>query len=157
MRSAAMYLLDDFVSECNITSRNNQQVENKNKISQEGEEGFLHIYQLDSQILHAKTMVVDNRLCTIGSMNNDLQSWLYILEVNVTMESSLLAEGMLKQFQRDIGNSREITKNKNNNKLIRSLSRGFSWIWYSCLHMVAKHTRMYDQLKHININKNPPD
>jgi cardiolipin synthase len=69
----------------------------------------VHLYQLKSSILHAKTAVVDAVWSTVGSTNLDMRSFLFNKEVNVIVVSSSFGTEMENAFQEDRKNSLEVT------------------------------------------------
>ena len=70
------------------------------------------IYQLQVSVLHAKTAVIDGAWSTIGSTNIDRRSFLHNSEVNVVVLSESFGQEMEKAFQEDLRGSREITREK---------------------------------------------
>ena len=70
----------------------------------------IHIYEYQPRILHAKTVTCDGLLSTIGSFNLDFLSSHKLLEVNIGMLSAPLARRMEKQFDEDLKDCVQITK-----------------------------------------------
>ena len=54
------------------------------------------LYQWDRSVLHAKTAVIDDAWCTIGTYNLDYRSWRLNLEVNAAIEDAGVARAMRK-------------------------------------------------------------
>jgi cardiolipin synthase A/B len=67
------------------------------------------VYERKDSLLHAKTIVIDEVWSTVGSTNLDPRSFLHNDEVNAVVLGYDFARDMLAMFQRDIGQSREIT------------------------------------------------
>ena len=59
--------------------------------------------------LHAKTVVMDDAICSIGTANMDIRSFELNFEVNAFMYSSEVAKKQRLIFENDILNSKEMT------------------------------------------------
>jgi cardiolipin synthase A/B len=68
----------------------------------------VRIYEWDGPMLHAKTIVCDNRWVRIGSSNLNPSSLLGNYELDVLIEDAGLAQAMEDQFRHDLSRSREI-------------------------------------------------
>lgn len=68
----------------------------------------IEVYEWQATMLHAKTAVIDDRWCTVGTYNMDHRSWRANLEVNVTIEDPAVAGALAAQFRRDIAGSARI-------------------------------------------------
>lgn len=68
----------------------------------------VRIYEWDGPMLHAKTIVCDDRWVRIGSSNLNPSSLLGNYELDVLIEDTGLADAMEAQFRRDIARSREV-------------------------------------------------
>jgi cardiolipin synthase len=68
----------------------------------------VRIYEWDGPMLHAKTIVCDDRWVRIGSSNLNPSSLLGNYELDVLIEDAGLADAMEAQFRRDIARSREV-------------------------------------------------
>jgi cardiolipin synthase A/B len=68
----------------------------------------VRIYEWDGPMLHAKSIVCDDRWVRIGSSNLNPSSLLGNYELDVLIEDSSLAEAMEGQFRRDMARSREV-------------------------------------------------
>ena len=62
----------------------------------------VRIYQWQRTILHAKTAVIDQHFCTVGSYNLDYRSWRSNLEVNVAIDDPALGATMARRFEDDL-------------------------------------------------------
>ncbi len=62
----------------------------------------VELYEWQGPILHAKTAVIDDRWCTVGTYNMDYRSWRDNLEVNVAVEDEGVATAMAERFRADI-------------------------------------------------------
>ncbi|MBM7633276.1 cardiolipin synthase [Geomicrobium sediminis] len=67
------------------------------------------IYIYDKGFLHAKTMVVDDRISTLGTTNMDVRSVSLNFEVNTFMYDEEMAEKMRETFQNDLVDCHELT------------------------------------------------
>lgn len=68
----------------------------------------VRIYEWDGPMLHAKSIVCDDRWTRIGSSNLNPSSLLGNYELDVLIDDSELADSMQAQFRRDIARSREV-------------------------------------------------
>ena len=68
----------------------------------------VRIYEWDGPMLHAKSIVCDDRWVRIGSSNLNTSSLLGNYELDVLIEDAPLAEAMEAQFRRDVARSREV-------------------------------------------------
>ncbi len=68
----------------------------------------VRIYEWDGPMLHAKSIVCDDRWVRIGSSNLNPSSLLGNYELDVLIEDAALAESMEAQFRRDVARSREV-------------------------------------------------
>ena len=68
----------------------------------------VRIYEWDGPMLHAKTIMCDNRWVRIGSSNLNPSSLLGNYELDVLIEDSNLAQAMEDQFRHDVSRSREV-------------------------------------------------
>ena len=69
----------------------------------------VEIYEWDTSVLHAKTMVVDSVWSTIGSANLDGRALFLSYEANAAAIDLPLAAAMQKQFERDLRHCHRIT------------------------------------------------
>ncbi|MCH1970595.1 phospholipase D-like domain-containing protein [Romboutsia hominis] len=63
----------------------------------------------ENAFLHAKTIVIDDTICSIGTANMDIRSFELNFEVNAFMYSPEVAKKQKKIFENDILKSKEIT------------------------------------------------
>lgn len=82
----------------------------------------------DDAFLHAKTIVVDDSICSIGTANMDIRSFELNFEVNAFIYSNEVSTEQRLIFENDILNSTEITLNMYNSrsrytKIKESISR----------------------------------
>ena len=69
------------------------------------------IYLYDENgFLHAKTIVIDDCICSIGTANMDIRSFELNFEVNAFMYSDKVAIKQREIFEEDILNSRQLTQ-----------------------------------------------
>jgi cardiolipin synthase len=69
----------------------------------------VEIYEWDTSVLHAKTMVVDGVWSTIGSANLDGRALFLSYEANAAAIDRPLATAMQEQFERDLRRCRRVT------------------------------------------------
>ena len=67
------------------------------------------IYEYSSGILHAKSMVIDERWATVGSANMDVRSFQLNFEVNAAVYGPDFANQLAALFQRDLTQAQQIT------------------------------------------------
>lgn len=71
-------------------------------------EAGVKIFELQDAVLHAKTLVVDGVVSTVGSSNMDWRSWVANDEVNAVVVGSDFGDAMTRMFERDRAASRAI-------------------------------------------------
>ncbi len=89
------------------------------------------IYEYSSGILHAKSMVVDDRWATVGSANMDVRSFRLNFEVNTVIYGPKFTRQLTQLFEKDLTRAAEVTleqmKNKGiGNRIAESLARVLS-------------------------------
>jgi cardiolipin synthase len=67
------------------------------------------IFEYRPAMLHAKQMVVDGRWCLVGSANVDIRSFWLNFEISALVFDPAFAATVEDQFEKDLGESREIT------------------------------------------------
>jgi len=67
------------------------------------------IYEMQGDLLHSKTAVIDGVWSTVGSSNLNLRSFLYDAEVNAVFIGRDIGSQMEEIFYRDMEKSREVT------------------------------------------------
>lgn len=72
-------------------------------------EAGVTMWLFQDAMVHAKTMVVDGRWCTVGTANIDRMSLLGNFEVNLEFFDDDLADRMLQIFATDQSNARQLT------------------------------------------------
>lgn len=73
-------------------------------------EAGIKIYTYESGFIHAKTIVADSSVMSIGTANFDIRSFKLNFEVNAFIFDDRIAKEGEEQFMKDIMNSAEITK-----------------------------------------------
>lgn len=92
------------------------------------------IYHYDKNaFLHAKTVVIDDEICSIGTANMDTRSFELNFEVNAFIYSNKIATEQKREFEKDMLKCEELTLEKYNNrsrivKIKESFSRLFSGV-----------------------------
>jgi cardiolipin synthase len=64
----------------------------------------IRIFEWSQSVLHSKIAVVDS-WCTVGSHNLDYRSWLYNLEINVSVDDERVADELATRIERDMRGS----------------------------------------------------
>ena len=76
------------------------------------------VYNYDENaFLHAKTIVIDDSICSIGTANMDIRSFELNFEVNAFIYSSEIAMQQKSIFENDLLNSKEITLDMYNSRV----------------------------------------
>jgi len=68
----------------------------------------VRVFEYQSAILHAKTLVVDDYVSVVGSSNLDFRSFYFNAECNVLIFDDTTARAMADAFQEDLGQSIEM-------------------------------------------------
>ena len=68
----------------------------------------MKIYEYGPALLHAKTLVVDGRWVSIGSVNLDNRSFALNNELNLVFQDRGLARRLVDVFQRDLAYARPL-------------------------------------------------
>lgn len=63
------------------------------------------IYMYQNGFLHAKTMIIDNEICMVGTTNQDIRSYALNFEVSAFIYDTKVAQQLTTIFQQDIKNS----------------------------------------------------
>lgn len=74
------------------------------------------VFYYNKGFIHAKTIVADGEVSTIGTANMDIRSFKLNFEVNAFIYDEKVAKSMEEQFFDDISNSSEVTKEIHNNR-----------------------------------------
>ncbi len=69
----------------------------------------VRVFEYRPRVLHAKTMVVDHELATIGTANLDHRSLFHNYEINYVSKSPVICRELAEQFLLDLEDSVEIT------------------------------------------------
>lgn len=94
---------------------------------QELMEAGVKIYEYQTGFIHAKVMIIDGEICSIGTANMDIRSFIQNFEINGIIYDNKTAECLEKQFFEDIQNSRLITmKDLEGLSFITQLKIGFA-------------------------------
>ena len=87
-------------------------------------EAGVSIYEYQPTMLHAKTLVIDNRWCSIGSANFDNRSFALNDEATLCVQSKRVADRLVEVFENDRDVSEQIHES--------------SWTWRSPHHRIAE-------------------
>jgi cardiolipin synthase A/B len=81
-----------------------------------------NIYQFKNGFYHAKTLIIDNQICDIGTANFDKRSLFLNKEINCYIYSSDFTERLMDIIEKDIKDSEPMTlKELNKPNLLRSV------------------------------------
>jgi len=72
-------------------------------------EGGIQIYEYERGFIHAKTLVIDTWVGTIGSANMDMRSFELNFELNAFVFGADFCERLANQFRRDLQDARQVT------------------------------------------------
>lgn len=72
-------------------------------------ENGVKVYKYDNGFIHAKTMVADDELSSVGSANMDYRSFSLNFEVNAFMYNQPMAEKLKAAFEQDLTKSTRLT------------------------------------------------
>ena len=94
-------------------------------------EAGVRVYQYQKGFIHAKTLVVDSLVSSIGSANMDIRSFKLNFEVNAFIYNQRVSRELERDFFNDLKNCKEITLSSYKNrsfvmKFMESLARLFS-------------------------------
>lgn len=70
----------------------------------------VRIFEYQPRLLHAKTAVIDDNWCTVGTANLDYRSFYVNYEMNLVSTSSSLLESLAEDFSNDQESAKEITE-----------------------------------------------
>ena len=74
------------------------------------------IYIYNDGFLHAKTITVDDEICSVGSSNLDIRSFTLNFEANALIYDSDVAKEVRNIFEEDMENSTQLTKQAYRNR-----------------------------------------
>jgi cardiolipin synthase len=91
-------------------------------------ESGVKVYRYKKGFVHAKTMVFDDEICTIGTANMDYRSFEINFEVNAFIYHRETSKALKIQFEKDLKDAEEIsleswTKRSTGKKLLEALSK----------------------------------
>jgi len=91
-------------------------------------ESGVEIYYYTKGMMHAKTMVIDDYICTIGSTNMDYRSFNLNAEINAFIVDKKIAKELKSHFEKDLKDSHkleleELSNRKWYTKVICSIAR----------------------------------
>jgi len=89
-------------------------------------EAGVTLWLFEDAMVHAKTMTVDGRWCTIGTANIDRMSMTGNFEVNLEFYDDALAEHMERVFTTDLTNATELTLAQWNGRSM--VTRALEWL-----------------------------
>jgi len=88
-------------------------------------------YEYTNGFIHCKTLMIDSRICAVGTANMDVRSFKINFETHAFIEDEVVAKELESEFFKDIKDSREMTIEGYNNrprraKVREAISRLFS-------------------------------
>jgi cardiolipin synthase len=87
----------------------------------------IRIFEWQGPMMHAKTAVIDDTLCIVGSYNLDHLSLSRNLELTVLLDDPELGASMSAMFEADVAGSREILPDKWRRRGMKA--RLLEWFW----------------------------
>lgn len=96
----------------------------------------VRVYELQSQELHAKTVTSDGAVAMVGSYNLDNLSYKHNLEANLNLVDSNLALLIERQFFEDLKYSKEIIKERWENRFW--ITRVWNWFVYHLFSLILR-------------------
>ena len=79
-------------------------------------EAGVRCYTYEKGFVHAKSIVVDDVLCSVGTANMDIRSFKLDFEVNAFMYSPEMAAELTRTFMLDLESCKEITRERYKNR-----------------------------------------
>lgn len=76
------------------------------------------VYVYENGFLHAKTIMVDGKLASVGTANIDVRSFRLNFEVNAFLYNEKITAELVEHFKQDMENSRLLTKESYKNRSI---------------------------------------
>lgn len=70
----------------------------------------IKIYTYEKGFMHAKTSIIDEKICSVGSMNHDFRSYSLNFEANAFIYDSKIAHKVKRSFENDMENSTLLTQ-----------------------------------------------
>ena len=67
------------------------------------------VYVYDNGFIHAKTLIIDSLVASVGTANIDYRSFRLNFEVNAFMYDETIATALVQTFEHDLNVSRELT------------------------------------------------
>ena len=91
----------------------------------------VEVYLYTRGFVHSKTMVIDDKFCTVGTANMDYRSFLTNFEVNAFIYDGALTKELTQHFKQDLKDARKLTlkewkKRPLFDRVIESLARLFA-------------------------------
>ncbi len=69
----------------------------------------IKVYYYQTRMMHAKSIIFDQQLVTVGSSNINYRSFFRDLEINLFLRKSQLVQSFISQFELDLKQSRPVT------------------------------------------------
>jgi cardiolipin synthase len=73
-------------------------------------EGGVHIFEYEPVMMHAKTMIIDDRLAMIGSFNLNLISFVRLEEAALVIDDPRLVAGLDEEWRRDLQDAHAVKR-----------------------------------------------
>ena len=74
------------------------------------ERSGVEVYEYQPSMMHAKTMLIDDRLSVVGSMNLDFLSMEWLEEGALVVDDRSFAKAFSERWQLDMARSRQVTR-----------------------------------------------
>jgi cardiolipin synthase len=90
----------------------------------------IEVYRYTKGFVHAKTIVIDDNLCSIGTANLDYRSFSINFEINAMIYDTKISSQMKKMFMEDLKDCEIVdTERWKNRPLSKKLKESFSRLW----------------------------
>ena len=114
------------------------------------------LFESKSAFLHSKSIVVDGVWSSVGSTNFDWRSFVHNNEISVCVIDQGFAMAMMRQFENDLAESKEITQAAWKKRGLRE--RFKEWMWLPsvlAVKEVGRTVRIPGTRPHLPSNRNP--
>ena len=82
-------------------------------------EAGVNVYLYEKGFIHAKILIVDGEVASLGTANMDIRSFYYNFEVNALIYDEGIVRRLEADFQRDLEDSRRVTLGDTHDRPLR--------------------------------------
>lgn len=104
-------------------------------------ESGVRLFEYQPTMMHAKTFVVDDRLCVVGSVNLEPNSTNMLEEDAAAFDSVALTSELARDFEADLHFTREITPRTIPAPVLTPPRRAVRWVASALAHLVRRARR----------------